>query len=71
MLNTHSDVSAHTQPTHNPHQGTAAEQDHEDNQGLKPVVLHDKVAGFPQEPPALAPAHGDVQVAALVLCHTS
>lgn len=56
--------------SHNPHQGAAAEQDHEDNQGLKPVVLHDQVAGFPQEPPVLAPAQRDVHVAALVLCHT-
>lgn len=58
-------------PTLNAHQGAAAEQDHEDNQGLKPVVLHDQVAGFPQEPPVLAPALRDVQGAALVLGHTS
>lgn len=58
-------------PTQNPYQGAAAEEDHEDNQGFKPVVLHDQVAGFPQEPPALAPAHRDVHVTALILGHTS
>lgn len=52
------------------YQGTAAQEDHEDDQGLKPVVLHDQVAGFPQEPPALPPTHSDVDVAALVLRHT-
>lgn len=58
-------------PTQNPYQGATAEEDHEDNQGLKPVVLHNQVAGFPQEPPALAPAHRDVYITALILGHTS
>lgn len=53
------------------YQGTAAEQDHEDDQGLKPVVLHYQVAGLSQEPPALPPAHSDVNVTALILGHTS
>lgn len=53
------------------HQGTATEEDHEDDEGLKPVVLHDQVAGFSKEPPALPPAHSDLNVTALVLGHTS
>lgn len=52
------------------HQGAAAEQDHEDDERLKPVVLHDQVAGLPQEPPVFAPAVGDGDVAALVFGHT-
>lgn len=54
-----------------PYQGTTTEEDHEDDERLKPVVLHNQVAGFPEEPPALSPAHCDVNVAALVLSHTS
>jgi hypothetical protein len=37
-----------------PHQGATAEQNHEDDEGLKPIVLHDEEAGFPQDPPRLA-----------------
>lgn len=37
-----------------PHQGTAAEQNHEDDEGLKPIVFYDEEAGFPQNPPRLA-----------------
>ena len=53
------------------HQGSTAEQDHEDDEGLEPVVLHDQVAGLPQEPPGLAPPVGDGHVTALVLRHAS
>lgn len=52
------------------HQGSTAEQDHEDDERLKPVVLDDQVAGLPQEPPVLPPAVSDGDVAALVLGHT-
>lgn len=31
----------------NPYQGTTTEEDHEDDQGLKPVVFHNHVARFP------------------------
>lgn len=37
-----------------PHQGATAEQNHEDDEGLKPIVLHNEEAGFPQDPPRLA-----------------
>lgn len=46
------------------HQGATAEQNHEDDEGLKPVVLHDEEAGFPQDPPRLAQPLFDVDLAA-------
>lgn len=48
-----------------PHQGAAAEQNHEDDEGLKPIVLHDEEAGLPQDPPGLAEPFLDVDLAAL------
>ena len=54
-------------PRSGSYQSSTTEQDHEDDEGLEPVVLHDQVAGLPQEPPVLAPAVGDGHVAALVL----
>lgn len=33
------------------YQSSAAEEDHEDNKGLKPTVLHYLEAGLPQPPP--------------------
>lgn len=54
-----------------PYQSTTAKEDHEDDQGLKPIVLHNQVAGFPQEPPALPPAHSDINITTLILGHTS
>lgn len=41
-------------PPPDSHQGTTAEQNHEDDEGLKPIVLHNEEAGFPQDPPRLA-----------------
>lgn len=43
-------------PSHSPesHQRTTAEQDHEDDEGLKPIVLYNEEAGFPKDPPGLA-----------------
>ena len=35
------------------YQRPAAQQDHEDDEALKPVVLHDAVASLPQRPPHL------------------
>lgn len=43
-----------------PHQCSAAEQDHEDDEALKPAVLHDAVAGL-----AHLPAHGPWQLGAV------
>lgn len=54
-----------------PYQSTATEEDHEDDEGLKPVVLHNQVAGLSQVPPPLPPAHTNVNVTALILCHTT
>ena len=54
-----------------PYQGATTEEDHEDDQGLKPVVFHNQVAGFSQEPPVFPPAHSDVKGTALILGHTS
>lgn len=36
-----------------PYQRSTAEQDHEDDETLKPAVLHDAVAGLAQSPPDL------------------
>lgn len=47
------------------HQGATAEQNHEDDEGLKPVVLHNEEAGFPQDPPRLAKPVFNVDLAAL------
>lgn len=33
------------------YQGSAAEEDHKDDEGLKPVVFNDLEAGFPKVPP--------------------
>lgn len=33
------------------YQSTAAEKNHEDNEGLKPVVFNNLIAGFPKIPP--------------------
>lgn len=51
------------------HQGTTTEEDHEDDEGLKPVVLYNQVAGLSQEPPGFPPAHCDIDITAFVLCH--
>lgn len=47
-----------------PHQGATAEQNHEDDEGLKPIVLHNEEAGFPQDPPGLAQPLLNVDLAA-------
>ena len=48
-----------------PHQGATAQQNHEDDEGLKPIVLHNEKAGFPQDPPRLAQPFLNVDLAAL------
>lgn len=48
------------------YQSSAAKQDHEDDEGLKPVVLHNEIAGLSQEPPVFAPAKCDGHVTARV-----
>lgn len=52
------------------YQCSTAEQDHEDDEGLEPVVFNDEVAGLPQEPPVLPPAMCDGNVATLVFGDT-
>lgn len=49
------------------HQSATAEQDHEDDEGLKPAVLHDLVAGLPQPPPGLTQTTAGVNVTALTV----
>lgn len=39
------------------YQRSTAEQDHEYDEGFKPVVLHYDKAGFSESPPALEPAY--------------
>lgn len=36
------------------YQGSTTEEDHEDDEGLKPAVLHNLVAGLPKPPPGQA-----------------
>lgn len=52
------------------YQGSTAEQDHEDNESLEPVVLHDLEAGPAERPPLLPAALGDVHVEAGAALHT-
>lgn len=49
------------------YQSAAAEQDHEDDESLKPAVFHDLVAGLPQPPPGLAQTAGGINVTALAV----
>lgn len=54
-----------------PYQGSTAEQDHEDNESLEPVVLDDLEASPAERPPLLPAALGDVHVEAGAALHTS
>lgn len=47
------------------HQCPTAQQDHEDNEGLEPAVLHNLKASLPQCPPHLTKPLCRVDVAAL------
>ena len=47
-----------------PYQSPAAEQDHEDDEGLEPAVFHNLIAGLPQPPPSLAQTTGSVHLTA-------
>lgn len=53
------------------HQCSTAEQYHEDDEGLKPVVLHYPVAGLSKCPPHLPPAHIYIYLTTLELLHTA
>lgn len=55
-------AAAHTHPPGCAYQGSAAEQDHEDDEGLKPVVLDNLEAGPAERPPHLPAALGNVHV---------
>lgn len=50
-----------------PYQSPAAEQNHEDDKGLKPAVFHNLVAGLPQPPPEQAQTTAVVEVTALTV----
>lgn len=52
------------------YQRPTAEEDHEDDEGLEPVVLHDAEAGFPEVPPHLPSIAGDIHVEAGKPLHT-
>lgn len=53
------------------YQRSTAEEDHEDDEGLKPVVLHDAEAGFADVPPNLPSVAGDVHIEAGKPLHTA
>lgn len=53
------------------YQGSTAEQDHEDDEGLEPAVFHNLVAGFPQPPPGLTQTAGDVDITAVTVSDTN
>lgn len=57
-----------TTPTY---QSPTAEEDHENDERFKPVVLHDDEAGFPECPPALVIFSLLVDLAALEPAHTA
>lgn len=50
-----------------PYQSSTAEQDHENDEGLKPAVFHNLVAGLSQSPPGLAETLADIDIAALAV----
>ena len=52
------------------YQGSTAEQDHKDDEGLEPAVFHNLVAGFPQPPPGLTQTVGDINITALTVSDT-
>lgn len=57
-----------TTPTY---QSPAAEEDHENDERFKPVVLHDDEAGFSECPPALEIGSLLVDLAAVESTHTA
>lgn len=52
------------------YQGSTAEKDHKDDEGFKPVVFNNQVAGLPEEPPVFPPAMSDRNITALVFGDT-
>lgn len=52
------------------YQSSAAEEDHKDDEGFKPAVLHNLVAGLPQPPPDQAYTLVRVDVAPFTATHT-
>lgn len=52
------------------YQRSTAEQDHENDEGFKPVVFYNQVAGLSQKPPVFPPAMCDGNITALVFGHT-
>ncbi len=53
-----------------PHQSSTAEEDHEDDEGLKPAVLHYLIARLPQPPPRLTQTSRRVDITTLTALHT-
>lgn len=54
---------------HFSYQCSTAQQDHEDNESLKPVVLHDPVTGLSKCPPPFPHAHIHIYLTTLKLLH--
>lgn len=52
------------------HQGSAAEEDHKNDEGLKPVVLYDSEAGPAEVPPLLSFTLADVHIQTRPALHT-
>lgn len=50
------------------YQSSAAQEDHEDDEGLKPAMFHNLVAGLPQYPPDKTLVR--VDVTPLTVVHT-
>src|SRR4029434_8244352 len=59
----------HTHIQSSSHQSSTAEEDHKDDEGLEPAVLHDLEACLPQPPPGLANPAGRVDLTALTAAH--
>lgn len=51
------------------HQGSAAEEDHKNDEGLKPVVLYNDEAGLAEVPPRSSFTLGDVHIQTRPVLH--
>lgn len=52
------------------HKSSTAEEDHKNDEGFKPVMLHNSVAGLAEVPPFLAFSLGDVHCQTWPARHT-
>lgn len=56
---------------HFTHQSTTAQEDHKDDESLKPIVLHNQETSFPQGPPRLSQPLLNIDLTTLAALHTA